>query len=518
VSQTDDDKDKIIAAQRELIEKQSEQIALLEKKVEHLIRIIYGSKSEKIDPAQLELLLDPDAPKKLQAADCDPPEDADAQAAEIKAELKLVRKRKPREPRLPANLPTVEQLIIPDEVLADPQNYRRIGERISERLDVVPSIYTRRLIIRPTYVKRNEPIPSLHTAPLPPTILEGSILTPSLLAQVVTAKYCDHLPLYRQEQIMSRRFGINIPRNTLSHWMEVAADRLQPLWNLLKTDLRDASYIKVDETPIDYLSPGHGSTKQGYLWLYQNPAHNTILYDWQTGRGSACLAAILGSKDEENTFRGVLQSDGHSAYNKWTNDNEGISQMGCWTHARRKFYDNLEEDPVLAAKILRFIQQLYQIEEKYKDSAPEVRKYYRLRQARPITKRIHRLITKVQHKHLPKSGLGGASTYALNQWSKLIVYLHHGEVHIDNNSVERGVRPTKIGAKNWLFIGGEETGWRSAVLYTMIENCRVLSKDPYAYLKWVFEKLPAMTNQDDLRKLLPAAWVQEQELKKAAAA
>ncbi len=518
MSQTDDNKDEIIASQRELIEKQREQIALLEKKVDHLLRIIYSSKSEKLDPAQLELLLNPDAAKKPQAADCDPPEDADAQAAELKAELKLVRKRKPRQPRLPADLPTVEQTIIPDEVLADPENYRRIGERISERLDVEPSIYTRLLIIRPTYVKRNEPIPSLHTAPLPPTLLEGSILTPSLLAHIVTAKYCDHQPLYRQEQTMLRRFGINIPRNTLSHWMEVGADRLQPLWHLLKADLRDASYIKVDETPIDYLSPGHGSTRKGYLWLYQNPAHNTILYDWQTGRDSACLAGILGNKNEEGTYRGVLQSDGHSAYNKWAKDNDGIIQSGCWTHARRKFYDNLEEDPVLAAKILRLIQQLYQIEGKYKDSPPEVRKYYRRRQSRSITRRLHHLITKVQNKHLPKSGLGAAATYALNQWSKLIVYLHHGEVHIDNNSVERGVRPTKIGAKNWLFIGGEETGWRSAVLYTMVENCRILGKDPYAYFKWVFEKLPVMTNQDDLHQLLPAAWVQELEQANEAAA
>ncbi|MCP5536647.1 MAG: hypothetical protein H7A51_10505 [Akkermansiaceae bacterium] len=192
MSQTEEDKDKIIASQREIIESQREQIALLEKKVDHLIRIIYGSKSEKLDPAQLELLLDPDAAKKPCAADCE--EDAQA-AEELKRELKPVCKRKPREPRLPANLPTVEEVIIPDEVRANPGDYRRIGQRTSERLDVEPGRYTRRLIIRPTYVKKNEAIPSIHTAPLPPTILEGSILTPSLLAHIVTGKYCDHLPL-----------------------------------------------------------------------------------------------------------------------------------------------------------------------------------------------------------------------------------------------------------------------------------------------------------------------------------
>lgn len=502
MSREKEDKDKIIARQGEEIRLLREENAVLRNKVDAILRMHFGAKSEKLDPAQLELLLNPEEAKKPDAAGCE----EDAPVAELKRELRPVRRKKPSQPKLPENLPTVEEVIIPDEVKANPQDYRRIDERVTQKLDVEPAIYTRRLIIRPVFVK-NDVIASIHTAPLPPSVLEGSILTPSLLASIITGKYCDHLPLHRQAGIMSRRFGINIPRNTLSDWMEVGADRLQPLWKLIKTDLRNSNYIKVDETPIDYLSPGHGSTKQGYLWLYENPARNAILYDWQTGRGSACLAEILGTKNEDDAFRGILQSDGHSAYNKWGNDNEGIRQAGCWTHARRKFYNNIEEDPVLAARILRLIQKLYQIEGKYKDSAPEVRRYYRRRQARPITKRLHNLITKLQHKHLPKSGLGEAATYALNQWSKLIVYLHHGEVHIDNNSVERGVRPTKIGLKNWTFIGGEKTGWRSAVLFTMVENCRIIGKDPYAYLKWVFEKLPAMTNQDDLRQLLPASWV-----------
>ena len=197
---------------------------------------------------------------------------------------------------------------------------------------------------------------------------------------------------------------------------------------------------------------------------------------------------------------------------------KGIISAGCWAHVRRKFFDALNEDPQLAAKILRLIQRLYQIEKHIADSPPEVRRHYRKKQSRRIIKCLYRLINKAKYKHLPKSKLGEAASYAINQWEKLRVYLFDPQVDIDNNSCERGVRPTKIGLKNWLFIGGSETGWRSAVLYTMVENCKLQGKDPYAYFKWVFEKLPTMTNQDDMLKLTPASWVETlQESKKTAA-
>lgn len=503
MSKSEQSKDDIIAQLREENALLKASIVTLEKKVDMLIRLHFGSKSEKIDPAQLELLLNGVEAKKPDAATSD--EAATELEKELQKELKVVKERKPRQPRLPENLPTTEETIIPAEVLIAPDDYRRIGERISEKLDVEPALYTRRIIIRPTYVKKNEPIPSLHTAPLPPSVLEGSILTPSLLANICTAKYCDHIPLYRQEQIMARRHDINIPRNTLCHWMEVAAETLEPLWKHIGSQLRGANFIKIDETPIDYLKPGHGSTKKGKLWIYHNPHLKLVLYDWQTSGSAECLDTIL-TDNQGNTFRGIIQSDGASAYNKWAAQHEDVWQAGCWAHVRRKFYEALIEDPMLTAAILRMIQKLYRIEKKYNDSPHQVRRHQRSMKSKPILKKLYRVISKVKRKHLPKSNLGKAAYYALAQWEKLIIYQYHGEIDIDNNSVERAVRPTKLGAKNWLFVGGEDTGWRSAVIYTLIENCRTLGHDPYAYLKWVFNKLPSATNQDDLAQFLSQAW------------
>jgi len=511
VSGKKEDKDKIIAKLRDEVRLLREENAILRNKIDAVLRMHFGSKSEKLTPEQLDLFLDSEEAKKPDAAE----REEDAPVAELQRELRVKPEKKPKQPRLPKDIRKVEEIIIPDEVKKNPSKYRKIGERRTSKLDYSPASFTELIKVREVYTTL-EGSDVILTAPLPPSILDGSILTPSLLSSIITGKYCDHLPLYRQSQIMNRRYGINIPRNTMSDWMGVGADWLKPIYNVMIEDLRKSGYIKIDETPIDYIEPGHGSTKQGKLWLFHNPELNTIVYDWHTSRATECLETVLGKGDD--TFRGVLQSDGYSAYNKWAKDHEGIIQAGCWAHARRKFYNSLKEDPPMAAKILRFIQKLYQIEKHIADSPPEVRRHYRKTQSRPITKRLYRLIGKAKRKHLPKSELGKAASYALNQWKKLTVYLFDQKIDIDNNSCERGVRPTKIGLKNWLFIGGDDAGWRSAVLYTMVENCKLQGKDPYAYLKWVFEKLPTMTNQDDMRKLTPASWVETLESAEAVAA
>ena len=491
--------DKIITQLRDENHQLCEENAILRKKVDALIRMHFGSKSEKLTPEQLDLFIDSEEANTPASADSED----EVLAEELKRELRVVPDRKRREPRRLENLPTIETIITPEEVLKNPEGFRKIGERRSIKLDYSPMSLTQIILILETYEKKGED-KTIISAPLPPALLDGSILTPSLLSNIITAKYCDHLPLYRQAQIFSRRFEINIPRNTMSDWMEVGADWLKPIYNAMVKELRGTGYIKVDETPINYLEPGHGSTKEGKLWIFHNPALKTIIYDWHTSRAAKCLASVLGEGDD--AFEGILQSDAYSAYKKWARTHKGIISAGCWAHVRRKFFDALNEDPELAAKILRLIQRLYQIEKHIADSPPEVRRHHRKKQSRPIIKCLYRLINKVKYKHLPKSKLGEAASYAINQWEKLRIYLFDPQVDIDNNSCERGVRPTKIGLKNWLFIGGAKTGWRSAVLYTMVENCKLQGKDPYAYFKWVFEKLPTMTNQDDMLKLTPASW------------
>ncbi|MGB0774719.1 MAG: IS66 family transposase [Akkermansiaceae bacterium] len=509
MSDNEQDKDEIIALLRE-------ENRLLKEKVDYLIRIIHGRSSEKIDPGQLELLFDPEAAKKPFAADSAALEDEDAAAAstdESAAEhLDLpARKRVLRKPRLPGNIPTVKTVLIPDEVRANPGAYRRVGEKRSEKLDVTPTRYTRLVTVRPTFVEKNQPIPRWITAPAPSALLEGSILTPSLLAHVTTAKYCDHLPLYRQEKIMARRHGINIARNTLCHWIDFAAETLQPLYKLIATKLRESDRINVDETPVTYLQKEAPGSKKGYFWIYHSNTAG-ILYDWRTGRDHRCLDNILAGR--ENTFSGILQCDGYSAYETWAAKRPGIILAGCWAHARRKFHEALPHSPG-AAIIIKIIQKLYRAEHRYREwitrcqHPPESIVHYRRRHLKPLLRSLRKELLTLRLQHLPQSKMGKALSYALNQWRKLCIAIKHSPA-LDNNVAENAVRPLKLGAKNWLFIGRDDTGWRSAVIYTLIENVRREGKDPYAYLKWVFERIPHMSNQENLEALLPKTWLEQQ--------
>ena len=246
----------IIALQREQIALQQEEIRLLKEKVDYLVRVIHSSRSEQIDPDQLELLLDPEAAKKARAADCE----EGAPAAENIIPMDKD-KRASRKPRLPENIATTEEVIIPDEIKANPDAYRQIGQEVSERLNVEPTRYTRHLIIRPTYLKRGGD--EFVTAKLPPCLREGSILTPSLLAHVLTARYNDHLPFDRQSKIARLRHGVNLPSNTLCNWAEFGAFTLQPIYNLIASDMRKSDRLNIDETPVTYLDKDNGGSKQG---------------------------------------------------------------------------------------------------------------------------------------------------------------------------------------------------------------------------------------------------------------
>lgn len=496
----DQDKDAIIAQLRE-------ENRLLREKIDYLIKVIHGSRSEKLDTSQLELLLDPDAAKKSAAAD----EQEESPAVQPEESTVRPRKRTNRQPRLPEHIPTTEIVLIPEEVKANPDAYRQVGEKRSEKLDVTPARYSRRVIIRPTFIQKGEPIPSWITAPAPVSLLEGSMLTPSLAAHILTAKFCDHLPFYRQEQIMARRHGIHIPRSTLCHWADHAAQTLEPLYKLIAQDIRHSESISVDETPVDYLPKGEQGSKQGYFWVYCSKQAG-VLYDWQTGRGHECLDTILSSGTVK--FSGRLQCDGYSAYQTWADKQRDVMLLGCWAHARRKFHEALPHNKD-AALVLQIIQQLYRDEHRFKEHLANDRHpsdaivYYRRRHHGKLLQRLRALLLQLRSKHLPKSKMGGAIQYALNQWHKLCLTHKHAE-ELDNNRCENAVRPLKLGAKNWLFVGNEDTGWRSAVIYTLIENVRREKLDPFAYLQWVFEKIPQMTNRDDLRSILPKAWVDQQ--------
>ncbi len=406
-------------------------VSLLEQKLDVLIRKLYGKSSEKVDPNQLELLgLDADEPGKDEASAAN----VETLLAEAEA-AKPKKNKRERKPRIPEDLPLVEETVIdPDAVKAEPEAWRRIGEEVTELLDYEPGRFVRRRIIRPTYVKRADNAAPPITAQQPALLVEGGILAPGLLAHIVIAKYCDHLPLYRQEQIYKERHAVYLPRQTLCRWISMAAFWCRPIYEQIAREMFAQNYLQGDETPVRYLQPGSGKAQLGYLWTYNVPGGDT-LYDWHASRGHQCLVARLGLD-----FSGTLQCDGYGAYQTYARLCEDVTLAGCWAHARRKFYDAREQYPVRAFWILRQIGHLYKIEARLRESnaGPALREAVRCAESVPIVHRIQRALFRFRAdpRCLPQGLLGHLEK--VRQIAKQCVG-HNARVLIDRlNPVLRG--------------------------------------------------------------------------------
>lgn len=499
----------------ESIERLKQENELLRQKLDLLIRRLHGPSSEKVAPSQLDFLMN-------NLDEQGKPEGGDSKKNEDAADSKPKRnRRKPRKPRIPDNLPVGSREVIePQEVLDDPKAWRRIGEEVSTYLDFQPGHFFKRQIVRPKYVRIKDPEQQAPIiAPLPNQWLDRVMAAPGLMTHIAISKYVDHLPLYRQEQIFKQRFGVEIPRNTMARWIDIVADSLKMVYLTMAGELFGKKYLQVDETPIKYLDPGSGKTAQGYFWAYSNPTGD-VLFDWRTGRGHECLLEMLtkaNSKREGPAYRwvyqGMIQCDGYSAYKTLTNKVEGIQLVGCWAHVRRKFNDALQDFPKLAGWIMRQIQNLYAIEAKLREdqAGPRQRKAARLSQSQPILRRIKKalMIYKGRASVLPESSLGKAVAYAMGEWNHLGVYIEQGQIEIDNNLVENAIRPIALGKKNWLFVGGADTGERSAIIYSVVESCRRRGIDPHEYLADVLPRLANAKSTDQLAGLTPAGWADQ---------
>jgi transposase len=475
-----------------LLEKEN---ALLREKIDALARRLFGTKSEQLDPAQLLLLLQGlDGPGKA-------PEPVGAEAPR---RSKVPSPPRSRTPRLPEHLPVIEEILVPKQVEVAPQDWRKIGEEVTERLDFEPARFLRRRTVRPKYVQRGllDAVPVI--TPLPPALLERSLVAPGLLAQIVVAKYCDHLPLYRQESIYWTRHQVWLPRQTMAEWIGLAADWLKPIYNHIRAAVLAGGYVQVDETPIRYLVPGHGQTKLGYLWTCHAP-RGDVIFHWQTSRAAACLEKIIPVD-----FTGTIQCDGYEAYDCFAKGRgEKIVLAGCLAHVRRKFYQAKETASQVAGWFLRHFQNLYDLEAQLRQSraGPRRRQAERASSSRLVLARLHRALVRLKtaHRYLPQSLMGKAIDYALRQWPALLVFLDDGRLEMDNNLVENAIRPTAVGKKNWLFVGEAEAGDRSAIIYTVIESCRRRGLNPFAYLRDIFTRLPSATNWQ-VKDLTPEAW------------
>jgi transposase len=475
----------------EALQESRRENALLRQKIDLLVKRVFGSSSEQLDRNQLELLLQVPASATVAAIVAAPEKE------------RAERARKERTARLPEHLPVVEEVLDPEPVKAQPEQWRLIGQEISEQLDYEPGRFLRRRVVRRKYVHKTNPDCAPLLAPLPERLLDRSLPAPGLLAHIVVGKYCDHLPLYRQEQIYQQRYGVNLPRQSLTRWVELAAQWLKPIYEQIRTGVMGGGYVQVDETPVDYLEPGNGKTKQGYLWTCSRPGGD-VFYRWETSRATACLDNIIPVD-----FQGKLQCDGYAAYRSFANSRKGIELAGCWAHVRRKFFEAQEQSPRLAGWLLSQIQQLYRVEARLREqqAGPQLRAAIRASESKPVVQRLERALIRLKSsgRHLPQSLLGSAMDYALGQWRTLDVYLADGRVEIDNNLVENAIRPTALGKKNWLFMGDADAGERGAIIYTVIETCRRRGLDPYAYLKDVLTRLPNMTNHQ-IPSVTPGAW------------
>lgn len=497
-----------IAKRDAVIERQAAEILVLRQTIDALTRRIFGVSSEKLDPAQLELMLGAVEAKKPAAADPADP----GPAAEIRDHKK--RQQKTRAPRIPDHLPVQREEVIPPEVQLEPTAFRRIGEEVREQLGFKPAEFFRVQLVRPKFVRIGNPVAKPVIAPLPPSLQERCIATPGLIAEVIDNRFVCHLPYYRQEEIFAR-LGVRIHRKTLCDWTLLASDWLAIIYREIQYEHWRCPYRQIDETPIRYLQPGTGKAQLGYLWTSNIPG-GSVFYHWHDGRDATGIDALFKEEDPDDLtesavpeFVHIIQCDGYSAYPAWAKNKPWIKLMGCHAHMRRKFFEATEQAPRLVAWILRQIAHLYHIEERLREAkaGPALRQAVRAAESRVIHQRLHKAIALLAKRRiLPKSKLGKAIKYALRQWQQLELYLTDGRVEIDNNLVENAIRPTKLGAKNWLFLGNVESGKKCAILYTIVENCRRLGINPREYLEDVLTRLPAM-KASEAASLTPANWL-----------
>jgi transposase len=495
------ERDALLVQRETQLARAQQEIEVLKKKLDQLARKFFGKKSEQLDPQQLQMLFQElEAPGPAEGKESGP----QALEAPLVRPRSAPRPRRARTLSLPEHLPVVEEIIEPPQVQARPEAWRRIGEEVSERLDYEPARFFRRRTVRPKYVSRENSELAPIVASLAPCLLERSLATPAVLALILVSKYCDHLPLYRQEAIYWRQHQVLLSRQLMALWVGLAAHWLRLIYEQLRQEVMSQGYVQIDETPIRYLEPGHGQTKLGYLWVCHQPGGDTV-YFWQTSRAAECLEKIVPVD-----FAGRIQCDGYPGYDAFARQRgEAIELAGCWAHVRRHFYDAREEAPKAAGLILHLIQNLYRTEERLRKSkaSPKLRVLARQNESRPIIARVHHILKcwEKKRRFLPQSLLGKAIAYALGEWDSLLVYLRDGRLEIDNNLVENAIRPTALGKKNWLFFGEAHAGERSAIIYTVIEACRRRRLDPFAYLRDLFTRLPTATNWQ-IKDLTPEAW------------
>src|SRR5271156_4028810 len=426
-------------------------------------------------------------------------------------------KRRANRGALPAHLPRIETTIDLDDktCLCCQGALHRIGEDRSERLDIVPAQFRVLVTIRPKYACRTCE-DGVVQASAPARLIEGGLPTEATIAQVLVSKYADHLPLYRQAQIYARQ-SVNLDRSTLADWVGHAAWHLRPLHQRLLDKLKQRPKLFADETTLPVLDPGRGRTKTGQLWAYaadDRPWGGSdppgVAYVYAPDRKAVQPIAHLAG------FRGVLQVDGYAGYKVLAARGE-VQLAFCWSHVRRRFYELAQSGPApIASEALVRIAALYRIEDDIRNRSAEERRAVRQERTHPLVKAFQPWLQEKLSLISQKTKLAEAIRYALARWTGLCLFLDDGRVEIDNNTVERAIRPIALNRKNALFAGSDGGAEHWAVIASLIETCKLIEVEPHGYLADVITRIVSGHPQSRLNELLPWAYPATPKLKAVA--
>ena len=377
------------------------------------------------------------------------------------------------------------------------KDLRLIAEETSERYEYIPASLK---VIQDVCLKYACDC-TVKTAHKPPQPIEKSTAGASLLAHVIVAKWADHQPLHRQEKILERH-GVEISRKTMGGWLAQCAKLLDPLYQLMKKELFGSKVIGTDNTSVKVLDRKLPFARMGRIWPYVGDArHPVIVYDYTPTRGRAGPAKFLEG------YKGYLQADAYSVYDAFFKTERGMTEVGCWMHARRYFFKALESDQQSIGPALHLIARLYAVEERAKALALSAEQRFALRQrvSARLLQKLHKYLRQLQQQVLPKSPSGAAVRYALNQWEALTRFLEDGELEIDNGATERANRDIAVGRGNWTFFGSDNGGKTAAVLRSFIASCKRCNIEPWAWFADVLSRIPAYPITR-LRELLPQNW------------
>ena len=494
IAQVGENAKTIVSKDREILYRQTK-IDQLTHEMAVLKRWKFGRSREQLDAGQASLL----------------DETIDADIAAIEEELEQLAPstktnaetpKQPKRAALPPELPRVEHLHEPDSTVCTTPGcgcaLRRIGEDISEKLDYTPGLFTVERHVRGKWACAK--CQTLTQAPVPAQIIDKGMATSGLLAQVLVAKYADHLPLYRQETIFARA-GMALPRSTLAQWVGVCGVQLQPLVDALKGEILSHAVLHADETPVAMLKPGNKKTHRAYLWAYAPGAFEAlkaVVYDFCESRAGEHARTFLGD------WKGALVCDDFAGYKQ--SFTLGILEAGCLAHSRRKFFDlHVSNKSQIAHQALGYIGQLYDVEREVKSLPADERLQIRQTRSRPLADAMHEWMMLQRQKITDGSATAKALDYSLRRWGALTRFLDDGKLPIDNNWAENQIRPIAIGRKNWLFAGSLRAGQRAAAIMSLIQSARLNGHDPYAYLKDVLTRLP-MHKNSQIAELLPHRW------------